>query len=97
MVSLEKEKQKCKEIEKRLDVTEEKWEQLVQKCKQQERDFNVKVSTSVQIKWSSGRPDAQNCGRTTWTSQQVIRGTTRLTSYELELNFENLFHLFLRA
>ena len=52
---------------------------------------------SVQIKWSSGRPDAQNCRRTTWTSQQVIRGTTRLTSPELELDFESLFHLFWSA
>ena len=52
---------------------------------------------SVQIKWSSGRPDAQNCRRTTWTSQQVIRGTTRLTSPELEFDFENLFHLFWSA
>ena len=34
--------------------------------------------SSVQIKWSSGRQNAQNCRRTTWTSQQVIRGTTRL-------------------
>ena len=53
------------------------------------------VPDSVQIKWSSGRPDAQNCRRTTWTSQQVIRGTTRLTSPELDL--ENLFHLYLRT
>ena len=53
--------------------------------------------TSVQIKWSSGRPDAQNCRRTTWTSQQVIRGTTRLTSSELEFDFENFFHLFWSA
>ena len=52
---------------------------------------------SMQIKWSSGRPDAQNCRRTTWTSQQVIRGTTRLTSPELEYDFENLFHLFWSA
>ena len=52
---------------------------------------------SVQIKWSSGRPDAQNCRRTTWTSQQVIRGTTRLTSPELEFDFENPFHLFWSA
>ena len=41
-------------------------------------------SSSVQIKWSSGRQNARNCRRTTWTSQQVIRGTTRLNSPELE-------------
>ena len=58
---------------------------------------HVHITNSVQIKWLSGRPDAQNCRRTTWTSQQVIRGTTRLTPPELELDFENLFHLFLRA
>ena len=50
----------------------------------------------MQIKWSSGRPDAQNCRRTTWTSQQVIRGTTRLTSPELEFD-QNFFHLFWSA
>ena len=55
------------------------------------------LADSVQIKWSSGRPDAQNCSRTTWTSQQVIRGTTRLTSPELEFDFENFFHLFWSA
>ncbi|XP_072036279.1 uncharacterized protein [Amphiura filiformis] len=43
MVSLDKEKQKCKEIEKRLNVTEEKWGQLVQKCQEQERDFSIKL------------------------------------------------------
>ena len=52
---------------------------------------------SVQIKWSSGCPDAQNCRRTTWTSQQVIRGMTRLTSPEVEFDFENIFHLFWSA
>ncbi len=44
MVSLEQEKQKCKEIEKRLDVTEDKWKQIVQKYQDQERDFTLKVS-----------------------------------------------------
>ena len=53
--------------------------------------------SSVQIKWSSGRPDAQNSRRTTWTSQQVIRGTTRITSPELEFDFENFFHFFWSA
>ena len=55
------------------------------------------IVDGVQIKWSSGRPDAQNCRRTTWISQQVIRGTTRLTSPELEFDFENLFYLFWSA
>ena len=60
-------------------------------------EFTLPWQFSVQIKWSSGRPDAQNCRRTTWTSQQVIRGMTRLTSPELEFDFENLFHLFWSA
>ena len=51
----------------------------------------------MQFKWLSGRPDAQNFRRTTWTSQQVIRGTTRLTSPELEFDFETFFHLFWSA
>ena len=59
------------------------------KAQVQRDTLNILTRSSVQIKWSSGHPDAQNCRRTTWTSQQVIRGTTRLTSTELELNFEN--------
>ena len=57
----------------------------------------IEGASSVQIKWSSRRPDAQDCRRTTWTSQQVIRGMTRLTSPELESDFVNLFHLFWSA
>ena len=32
------------------------------------KGWQLDALSSVQIKWSSGRPDAQNCRRTTWTS-----------------------------
>ena len=58
--------------------------------------YLVGATGSVQIKWSSGRPKLPS-DDLNFTSQQVIRGTTKLTSPELEFDFENLFHLFWSA
>lgn len=47
MISLESEKMKCRELERKLSTTEEKWELVVKRYRDNEKQLNNKVGTDA--------------------------------------------------